>query len=57
MSAPVIFSSPLALQEPFKGPNTDENTHAYKKKKVHEHHAYMQNYDFKCKPDEQSYNV
>lgn len=24
MSAPVIFSSPSALQEPFKGPNTDE---------------------------------
>lgn len=28
MSAPVIFSSPSAPQEPFKGPNTDENTHA-----------------------------
>lgn len=27
MSAPVIFSSPSALQEPFKGPNTDEITY------------------------------
>lgn len=29
MSAPVIFSSPSAPQEPFKGPNTDEITHRY----------------------------
>lgn len=32
MSAPVIFSSPSALQEPFKGPNTEKShtqTHAY----------------------------
>lgn len=28
MSAPVIFSSLSALQEPFKEPNTDENPHA-----------------------------
>ncbi len=29
MSAPVIFSSPSAPQEPFKGPNTDEITHTH----------------------------
>lgn len=29
MSAPVIFSSPSALQEPFKGPNTERETHTY----------------------------
>lgn len=46
MSAPVIFSSPSAPQEPFKGPNTDEITrtntcthmHVYSVD-VHTHHA------------------
>lgn len=39
MSAPVIFSSPSALQEPFKGPNTGRETHIHTHTYSHAHNT------------------